>query len=248
MSIQHSYLSGISRLATEKLSLKILDNVLHYTKLPMSVDLRPKMPFVYDQGNLGSCTANALVANFQYDDPDFYGSRLFLYFNERFIENDVGEDGGAQLSDGIQSLQQFGLCLETSWPYNISKFTEKPSDSCYSEALNHKALIVENIHQDANTMRNALAQGIPFVVGIQIFEEFESEQVAKTGIVPMPTQYSNCLGGHAVSICGYTPLYWICRNSWGPDWGDHGYFYLPHAYLLDSSLTSDLWSIKKVQE
>jgi C1A family cysteine protease len=114
--------------------------------------------------------------------------------------------------------------------------------------LNHKALIVENIHQDANTMRNALAQGIPFVVGIQIFEEFESEQVAKTGIVPMPTQYSNCLGGHAVSICGYTPLYWICRNSWGPDWGDHGYFYLPHAYLLDSSLTSDLWSIKKVQE
>lgn len=244
--MSRSYLStGISRLET--LSLKTLSHLLPHHKLPTTVDLRPKMPPVYDQGQLGSCTANAIVACFQYDDPTFYGSRLFLYYNERLIENDVESDAGAQLSDGIKSLQQFGLCSENSWGYDISKFTEKPPQIAYDEALKHKAIQVKNIHQDINTMKNALVQGFPFVVGIQIFEEFESEAVAKTGIVPFPTDTSQYLGGHAVLCVGYTPEYWIMRNSWNTTWGDKGYFYLPYSYLLDSSLSSDLWIIEKVE-
>ncbi|CAM6001580.1 unnamed protein product, partial [Sphagnum balticum] len=203
------------------------------------------MPPVYDQGELGSCTANALVASFQYEDPTFMGSRLFLYYNERVIENDVDTDGGAQLSDGIQSLEYNGVCLESSWPYDTSKFEDKPPQSCYDEAAEHKASDVKNIQQNINAMKNALNSGYPFVVGIQVFEEFESEEVAEKGIVPMPTSESVSIGGHAVLCVGYTPEYWIMRNSWGSNWGQGGYFMLPLAYLLDSSLSTDLWSITK---
>jgi C1A family cysteine protease len=239
--------SGISRIPPKDLVFKKFRSV-HNSQLPMEVDLRPKMPPVYDQGELGSCTANALVAGFQYADPDFMGSRLFLYYNERLIENSIKEDSGAQLFDGIASLQQFGVCLEASWPYEISQFDKCPSDVCYQEAEKHKALSVENIYPDLNSMKNSLFQGFPFVVGIEIFQEFESQQVAITGRVPMPTQESVSLGGHAVLVVGYTPDSWIVRNSWGPRWGDKGYFYLPYAYLLNPVWSSDFWSITKVDE
>jgi len=241
-----------SRLPHGKLICKTFSNLFSHTQLPASVDLRSNMPPVYDQGSLGSCTANALVCIFQYDDPEFMGSRLFLYYNERVIENDVDQDGGAQLSDGILSLEQSGVCSETSWPYDISKFENKPSPECYEEALKHKALSVCNVHQNINTMKNSLVQGHPFVVGIQLFEEFETLEVAMTGIVPMPGPTSSYLGGHAVVCVGYTTKdnknYWIMRNSWGSSWGDKGYFYLPEVYLLDASLATDLWTIDKVME
>jgi len=214
------------------------------------IDLRThkNMPPVYDQGQLSSCTANALVASFQYEDPAFFGSRLFLYYNERLIERDVEEDAGAQLRDGIKSLKIYGVCAESDWPYEPEKFDEKPPANCYQSAIAHKATQVQNIHQDINSMKNCLYAGLPFVVGMQVFEEFESQAVAQSGIVPMPTPTSQIIGGHAVLVVGYDDRQqqWIVRNSWGADWGDHGYFYLPYLYLLDASLASDLWSVNRV--
>jgi C1A family cysteine protease len=95
--------------------------------LPISVDLRGKMPPVYDQGALGSCTGNALACAFEYDDKNiFQPSRLFIYYNERNIEGTVSSDSGALISDGIKSLETYGVCPETLGPYDISKFADKP--------------------------------------------------------------------------------------------------------------------------
>ena len=72
-------------------------NYKKYTivNLPSSIDLRNKCPPVYDQGQLGSCTANALVGAYQFDNLLFFGSRLFLYYNERVLDHDVNEDAGS---------------------------------------------------------------------------------------------------------------------------------------------------------
>ena len=207
------------------------------------------MPPVYDQGQLGSCTANALAAAYEYcDNNAFLPSRLFIYYNERKLENDIPDDAGAMLSDGIKTLETYGVCPETILPYDISKFAVKPSSLCYSTALKHKATKCSNIHNDLSSMKNALASGFPFVVGITIYESFESDSVALNGEVPMPNvNTEQMLGGHAVLVCGYddSKKHWIMRNSWGSGWGDKGYFYLPYLYLLDSNLASDLWNITK---
>ncbi len=221
-------------------------------KLPESVDLRKNFPPIYDQGNLGSCTANALCAVHEFETVDekvdigFKPSRLFLYYNERKLENTVSEDSGALLSTGIKCMNKYGVCSEKYCPYIIEKFAQKPSPEAYKEALEHKVITASNIHQDVTSMKLSLYNKNPFVVGIAIYSSFESPEVAKTGKVPMPKPDEECLGGHAVVVCGYTKDHWIMRNSWGDSWGDKGYFYLPYLYLLDSDLSSDLWNISKI--
>jgi len=217
--------------------------------LPAQVDLRSRMPAVYDQGALGSCTANALCALYQYDCPQVNGSRLFLYYNERRMENDIPDDAGAFLHDGIACLQKYGLCPEASWPYNVAKFAMAPPPKCYQDALAHKALVVHNIRNTESDMKASLAAGNPFAVAISVFASFETDEVSRSGVVPMPRHNEACLGGHAVVCVGYDDhrRVWIMRNSWGAGWGDRGYFTLPYAYLLDASLASDLWNITQAK-
>ena len=229
-----------------------LKTFLQIQNFPTSVDLRSKCPLVYDQGNLGSCTAQALAAAFEFNDGItniFTPSRLFLYYNERMLENSINEDSGALLSDGIKTLERHGICDEKYWPYDVTKFKIKPPTKCYTDALSHRAYTVHNIGSDLNSMKNSLASGYPFVVGISVYSSFLSSDVAKTGNVNMPDRNKEkCLGGHAVLVVGYNDKNqkWIIRNSWGEKWGDKGYFYLPYLYLLDAKLSSDLWNITKI--
>lgn len=215
---------------------------------PGAVDLRPKMPPVYDQGQLGSCTANALCAALQCAHPTRpMGSRLFLYYNERRMEDDVPDDAGAQLSDGVSCLETVGVCPESEWPYVVSKFAVAPPSRCYIDASKNRASYASYaVPADAATMKRVLAAGHPFVVGIAVYASFESAAVAATGVVPMPRPAAEqCLGGHAILCVGYDDARgtWTMRNSWGAAWGDRGYFYLPYAYLLDAALASDAWAV-----
>lgn len=241
----------IERSPMSQLKLKLFSEIKN---LPKQVDLRDKCPDVYDQGNIGSCTAQALAAAFEIKDGihnTFIPSRLFIYYNERLLENSVHEDSGALLSDGIKTLETYGVCNEKDWPYDVEKFNIKPHQKCYTDALYHRAYTVHNISCDINCMKTSLASGHPFVVGISIYESFESEIVSKTGIVPLPDiDNEKCLGGHAVLVVGYIDKkqLWIVRNSWGSDWGDKGYFYLPYLYLMDAKLSSELWNITKITE
>lgn len=229
----------------QKLKLKNINNLL-----PKFIDLRRKFPPVYDQGNLASCTACALCSIIQYLQPTFQGSKLFLYYNERKLENSIPDDTGATLISGIECLLKYGVCTELMWPYNIKKFAVKPTDPCYVNALEHQALKVNSIDETFKTMKSFLANGKPFVVGILVYKSFESISVYKTGNVPMPNiRKDQILGGHAVVCVGYndSSQKWIMRNSWGPSWGDKGYFYLPYNYLLNPNLTTDMWTITKME-
>ena len=246
--MKHIYNLNIDRVPPAELKFKTFKKVA----LPEKVDLRSQFPPVYDQGELGSCTANALCAVHEFETVDekidvgFKPSRLFLYYNERKIENTISEDSGALLSDGIKCLKKYGVCSESYCPYVIEKFAQKPTPAAYKEALEHKVVTAANIHQDVTSMKLSLFNKNPFVVGIAIYSSFESPEVTKTGMVPMPKKGEEFLGGHAVVVCGYTKDHWIIRNSWGNAWGDKGYFYLPYLYLLDSNLSIELWNISKI--
>jgi C1A family cysteine protease len=223
--------------------------------LPPSVDLRAQCPpTVYDQGRLGSCTANAIGAAFEFDLlkqglSDFMPSRLFIYYNERVILGTVDSDSGAMIRDGIKSVHKQGVCTEDDWKYDIERFTEKPPASCYESALGNQALAYQRIPQSLNQLRGCLAHGFPFVFGFTVYESFESAEVARTGDAPLPAAGEAVLGGHAVLAVGYddATTRFTVRNSWGPDWGNGGYFTLPYAYLTDRGLASDFWTISQVE-
>jgi C1A family cysteine protease len=224
-------------------------------RLPRKVDLRgPNMPDVYDQGQLGSCTANAAGALLQFErrkaghTPDFVPARLFVYYQERVLDGTVGQDSGAYLRDAAKVLATFGACPETDWPYDISTFTQKPTQHMIDDAAQHKAVSYARVSQDLAHLKACVAGGNPIMFGFTVYESFESQAVATTGIMPMPTKGERILGGHAVAIVGYdnAKRAFLVRNSWGPGWGDHGYFWMPYLYATNSGLASDFWTVTVV--
>lgn len=222
--------------------------------LPPAVDLRSGCPEVYDQGNLGSCTANAIGAAIEFDQkkqtlPAAMPSRLFIYYNERVIEGAVATDSGAQIRDGIKTVASDGVCPETMWPYIEANFATCPPESCYRFGKLHPAVQYARVTQDATHLRACLAAGYPFVFGFVVYESFESEAVAKSGMVPMPGETETEVGGHAVMAVGYNDSVsrFLVRNSWGSEWGVGGYFTIPYAYLTDSELADDFWVIRVVR-
>lgn len=221
-------------------------------ELPRKVDLRNYCPSPYDQGDLGSCTGQALAGMMQTNyikrDPSksFQPSALFIYYNERVLENTIHEDAGAELRNGIKSLVRWGVCPEQYHPYIISKYKTKPSPLAYKNAIPHRIEKYMRISHNLNDLKACLADEHPFVFGFMVYESFESDEVASTGIVPMPNiDKESALGGHAVMACGYDDdiQRFIIRNSWGSNWGDKGYFTLSYDYVTNNDLSDDFWTI-----
>ena len=232
----------IKRLPKEELEYKKNNIICTSTPIPEFLDLRSKFPECYDQEDIGSCTGCAIVGAYQFVNPKYRGSILFQYYNERLIEHTTSADSGATVADGMRSLKLYGLCLDTEWPYT-KDFSKKPSKACYLAAAKHKAINVYNVRQDIHSMK----LNLPFVIGIKVYESFESDKTQKTGIIPMPdTKKEELMGGHCIVVCGYddNTKNWTCRNSWGNKWGDNGYFYLPYEYITSHHLSSDIWKIE----
>ncbi len=219
-------------------------------RLPAAVDLRPGCSAIENQGQLGSCTANALAGDLEFLEksagrPATDLSRLFIYYNERAIEGTASHDSGAQLRDGIKTLAQKGVCEETAWPYVVARFAAKPPASCYREGLRHRIMSYHRI-VSLLEMKMCLAEGFPFVFGFTVYESFESPAVAKTGVLDLPKAKERALGGHAVMAVGYDDAAgrFLVRNSWGADWGMKGCFTMPYDYLDNRNLSDDFWTIR----
>jgi C1A family cysteine protease len=222
--------------------------------LPVQTDLRAQCPPVYNQGQLGSCTANAIAGDMQFLRmkeklaPDYVPSRLFIYYNERVIEGTIDTDSGASLRDGIDTIARLGACSESLWPYDAAKFAVQPPAGDYTAALADRELTRASIVQSIDDMIACLAEGYPFVFGFTVYESFESAAVAASGIVPMPGPNEAVIGGHAVMAVGSDTeaQTFLIRNSWGADWGMAGYCTMPFDYLDNAGLSSSFWSVRLV--
>jgi hypothetical protein len=212
---------------------------------------------VFDQGDLGSCLANAgvfclkswMIRN-AYPYP-YVPSRLKLYFDARFLDGDPEVDAGTDPGALFKAMNQLGVCPENensswNWPYDVSKFAQKPPPQCYADAKLHKLIQYAQVNQDIKSVKAALVAGFNLVIGISVFQQIESQQAAKTGIIELPSSNDSVIGGHGLALTGYDATYAIGVNSWGSDWGDHGRFYIPWSYILNPDLCTDIVAVGMV--
>lgn len=218
--------------------------------LAAKVDLRKKCSAVEDQGALGSCTSNAIAGAIEVlerirNKKLTEISRLFIYYNERAYINQVNNDSGAYIRDGIKSVHKIGAADEAIWPYEISRFTDRPSEAAYADAAARKFNSYFRV-TSLPSMLACLNAGFPFVFGFSVYESFLTDTVAKTGVVNMPAFGEKMVGGHAVLAVGYNQATqrFLVRNSWGQNWGSAGYCTMPYTYLSDRNLSDDFWTLR----
>lgn len=235
--------------------------VEHFTvdtaTLPSSFDLRTQFPSVIppilDQQSLGCCGGNEISNALRFavgkeGFTEWQPSRLFIYYFTRLLEGSpIDQDTGISISGGFKSVKKHGTCNEVKWPYIISQFSEKPPLVDDEAALTHiRSFTAMQVQQDLTHMKQVLFSGKNIVIGIQVYESFESDAVAKSGVVPMPdTATEKCLGGHCISLWNYSDAdqTFLASNSWGLDWGQQGWFTIPYKYILDPNLASDFWAV-----
>jgi len=222
-------------------------------KTPATVDLRAFSTPVEDQGILGSCTGHAVAGAIELINKKNRivneVSRLFIYYYERLLIGTVNYDSGAYIRDGIKATNRWGAPLENLWPYNISKFKTAPNSAAVQDAAKRKVTLYERA-LDFNACINALANGYPVIIGFTVYSSFVSGNWDRTtAVMPYPnTRSERVLGGHAVLLVGYnsSTQRFIVKNSWGTNWGDKGYFYMPYQVIQNTSMSGDFWVIKSV--
>lgn len=231
--------------------------------LKESVDLRKNMSAVEDQKDIGSCVANANVGALEYlharrmarrwfckDDTTRDYSRLYNYWFGRDIGrySDPTIDSGMSIRNSIKALDLYGIPKEKYWPYDTEKWSVKPSQKAQKKA---KLRTVSDYYRIDNPgqILEALSRELPVTFGFQVPVSFMSQQVADTGMFEMPEPNERTIGGHAVLACGYdtTKDLVLVRNSWGADWGQGGYVWMPFKFFDPISYdahVNEVWVIR----
>lgn len=224
--------------------------------LPPKVDLRKFLTSVELQvGN--SCVANAFAGAYEYlakrqlgDAADI--SRLFIYYNARSFSGQEAEDAGSLMVDAIEGLKEYGACSEELWANDEEMITEEPDEDSYNHASNFRIIEAEYLETDLDLWRATLAEGHPIAFALNTFDSFDKANNNR-GRVLMPKSTDNVRdthGWHAMLCVGYSDpdQMFIVRNSWGKDWGDKGYCYIPYDYVIDMDYNGhDSWIIKSVE-
>ena len=217
------------------------------------------LPPIKDQGQLGSCTANA--GTYMYEtfvqqaglgvSPAM--SRLFLYKTTRKLMGSAG-DTGAYLRDTMKAMALFGTVPESYWPYVTGDFEKEPTAFEYAMADHYEALTYyrldphgKDLDKVIDSIKLNLVSNRACMMGFVVYNGCMD---AHTGKVAMPGLFSSVSGGHAICVVGYNDTVEIngvtgaftFANSWSSSWGDNGYGYLPYKYVKEG-LATDWWTM-----
>ena len=209
----------------------------------------------------GNCTCNAAMQAIRinqvrhsggHGSPPPLGSRLFAYYLARAEDGTIQEDAGTFLRNVFDVTRKLGFCPESAWPYSDddgphAPFRKQPSAEAMREAFDQRAKrttvyrrIASSGQARFDAIKRAICAGFAVTFGIEVDEAFCNDEYSGS-VVPLMTR--NIAGGHALLMTGYEPHSFEVVNSWGPRWGEDGYFRASEE-LIDAA--DDLWAVESV--
>lgn len=202
----------------------------------------------FDQGNIGSCVAQA-VAQGLYSSLRRRGydakvaSRLAIYYLARATHKMQKYDTGTHIRAAFQMLNKFGFADEVLWPYVTENFAQMPPTKVFSAGFDKSAAkkltkywrIHETGFARKQAVKSALSQGYAVVYGMDVDEDFVRARF--NGAWDGPT--GDIIGGHAMCFVGYDEVGPESINSWGKQWNGDGFFRMTWSALM--GVPRDVW-------
>jgi C1A family cysteine protease len=231
-------------------------------KLPAAYDISASGPPIWDQGQLGSCTAHGTLRSAWYAFKRHYSllakplpfdtlSRAFVYANTRLESGDpITQDDGGTVRGAMEAIRTDFTVDETKYPYTPDHYFVKPPADVYSLAKKefHHCRYLQ-VAQRAADIKHAIYTGRPVSFGAQVYSSFMSDAAMATGVLPYPdVEHESLEGGHCMALVGWDDAkeHFVVANSWGTSVGlphQPGYFYMPYKYIEDKNLCSDFWFV-----
>jgi C1A family cysteine protease len=225
---------------------------------PDRVDWREFCGPVEDQQGLPISVAHACVGLVQQFERRASGrmlalSRLFVHQASQRLNNLAGSSD-LSLRLVLKAMVRCGVPPETVWPYDRARFEVEPDSFAHAfqrEFRNLAYIRLDSRHLAGDEvlarLQSVLAAGFSFAFGFPTFSSLSGNAE-----IPFPVAADDMVGSRAVTAVGYDDKLRIrsdkgallVRNSWGADWGDHGFGWLPYSYVRNR-LASDFWTLMK---
>lgn len=219
------------------------------------VSLRHMVSDVLDQGQIGSCvshgicSAAALLARRE-NLVESYSPLALYHATRRFLGMPIGSDLGLTAAQALRIAGSVGLYPADAWPDTPEFYAPAKVPEDFAERSSRRRVVNwEPLAQDETTIRFALSCGYPVLVGIRVYDSFDSPATWASGNVPMPGGSERDRGGHLVMLSGYDDNEgeFDFLNSWGEGFGRGGFGTLPYDYIFDPLRTTEVQVVRAVQ-
>ena len=249
--------NGVVYKLMDNITPRFLDSTFEPTGKPADmVDLRSKFSPIRDQKEIGSCVSFATTSIFEYllnrinGQSDTNLSPRFVYYNvsEHDASGEIADlTKGSNYYDNFKTLSTEGVCAEDLCPYN-EEVAKRPSDEAYDDGKSRLVVKAQNVEVNHTAITSALTAGYPVAISLRVFDSFGQQN---KGFIFLPTEAElneEDEHYHAMVIVGYlkeSPVY-IVRNSWGTNFGDKGYCYIPFSYIDNTTLCKQACIVSEI--
>lgn len=227
------------------------------SKMRKNCNLSENFLDVYDQKRFHSSTANAIASVIEYNFnicPEHERkvkrvSRMHIFNLGRQIQDgneSLQKNTGTSIRETLKQVNKYGIVDTSSFPYSVgySTYVIKSNNikGYYRGRFKYR-----KVHKDLSSFKTCLSVlKQPIIFGFSVYDSFHDKlKWDNDGVMPIPKSTEKLIGLQTAVAVGYSHKRkaFLIRNSWGREWKNDGYFFMPFDYFTSKNCSS-FWTVE----